>query len=335
MLARLARLLAPAIALVLLAATVAGADNEKLAEHLRKLDPGGRVGGTSIVGTEPKQKLHGVHGKPNFIVALGDDETIHGAAKDDELGAIGDGAKIVPSNHGHSLIVAGPHSEIVVAGEGHNLIFSHARGATIILESPGDEVIANGPHDRIVCAQHASHELIEVAKGEKVSKSCRGHHNTIEPLPASSVSARSSAPTAHASVTGDGSNANPYRADCDPGTGFGSGVDCKVSFAPRTLCCFWANEYVPAYECPTFDKWLLNQNYAPAGTALPKGVEVQGLGPIGVSITSRLYTRSGIYYLSSGTATGHTFSSATNWTVGSASYKVILHCTWEYAHGYG
>jgi hypothetical protein len=327
------RLLAPAIALLLLAAPGAGADNEKLAEHLRKLDPGGRVGGTSIVGTEPKQKLHGVHGKPNFIVALGDDETIHGASKNDELGAIGDDAKIVPSNHGHSLIVAGPHSEIVVSGEGHNLIFSHARGATIILESPGDEVIATGPHDRIVCAQHANHELIEVAKGERVSKSCRAHHNTIDHLPASSVSARSSAPTAHSSatVTGDGSNAKPYEAACDDP----SQVDCTVSsFARRTLCCFWANEHVPSYRCPWPHRYLLAARYVPRGTYVPDGVEVEGVGPIGVQITgNRIALTLNGEPRNSGTLTGDFNSSATNWTFGSASYKVILHCTSDPSHG--
>src|SRR5262249_54685379 len=159
------RLLGSALALALLVATVARADNEKLAEHLHKLDPGALVGGKSIVGTKPKEELHGSHGKPNFIVALGDEETIHGASADDQIGAIGKGVKLVPSNHGHSLIVAGPDSEVLVSGEGHNLIVSHEKGAKIILESPGDEVIAKGPHDKIVCAKHDSQELIEVAKG--------------------------------------------------------------------------------------------------------------------------------------------------------------------------
>src|SRR5829696_3440861 len=223
MLLRQVRLLGPAIALVLLAAMVARADNEKLAHHLHQLNPGALVGGKSIVGTKPEQELHGVHGKPNFIVALGDDETIHGASKNDELGAIGEGVKIVPPNHGHSLIVGGPHSKIVVPGKGHNLIFSDSKGATIILESPGDEVIATGLHDRIVCKHHAHKELIEVAKGETVSKSCRGHHNEIEHM-APTLSAAKSSAIAHASatVTGDGTDSNPYTADCDDP----SQVDC-------------------------------------------------------------------------------------------------------------
>src|SRR5262249_52021157 len=104
------RLLGPAIVLVLLVAAVARADNENLAEHLHKPNPGGEVGGKSIVGTKPKEELQGVHGKPNFIIALGDEETIHGASVNDEIGAIGKGVKLVPSNHGHSYIAAGPDS---------------------------------------------------------------------------------------------------------------------------------------------------------------------------------------------------------------------------------
>jgi hypothetical protein len=349
MLVRYLRLLGPAIALLLLVATVARADIEKLAKHLHKLDPGGKVGGKSIVGTKPKQELHGSHGKPNFIVALGDGETIHGASKNDQLGALGDGAKIVPSNHGHSLIVAGPHSKIVVPGKGHNLIVSHAKGATIVLESPGDEVIANGPHDRIVCAKHANHELIEVAKGEKVSKSCRGHHNEIEPLASSSVSARSSAATAHASVEGEGTNSHPFIAPCENP----SQVDCTVNgFAPRLVpCpginCLWGTENVPVYRCPgrvnvdtggephVIDHpYLLNQNYAPAGTHLDNGVEVDGLGDVGALIhtinTPETFQGTGFFRVE----TSSVDSTVTNWTLGFQHYTVILHCTSDPTHGY-
>jgi hypothetical protein len=33
----------------------------------------------------------------------------------------------------------------------------------------------------------------------------------------------------------------------------------------------------------------IDQSYVPAGTAVPHGVEIIGLGPIGVSITATLY----------------------------------------------
>jgi hypothetical protein len=325
---------------VALSGASAQAGTDKLAEHLRMLDPAALLGGKSIVGTNPGQELHGVHGKPNFIIALGDNETIHGASKNDQLGALGEGVKIVPSHQGHSLIVAGPHSKIVVTGKGHNLITSHAKGATIILQSPGDKVIANGPHDKIVCAAHAHHELIEVAKGEKVTKSCSGHHNTIEHLTSSSGSARSSTALAHSSatVTGDGSAERPYVADCfDP-----SHVDCEVrSFAPRRLNGLWANEVPPAYKCPGFvdslgvhdHPYLLNQSYAPWGTHLDKGVEVDGLGDIGADIRTTSNISYGTGAFSVQTYNGHP-SSATNWTVFPDSYQVILHCTSNPFHGY-
>jgi hypothetical protein len=313
------RLLGPAIALALLAATLARADNEKLAEHLRKLDPGALVGGKSIVGTEPKEELHGVHGKPNFIIALGDEETIHGASADDQVGAIGKGVKLVPSNHGHSLIVAGPDSEVVVTGKGHNLIYSHAKGATIILESPGDEVIANGPHDRIVCAKHSSQELIEVANGEQVSKSCKGHHNETEPLASSSLSARSSAARAHASA-----------GDC-----VFADVDCTESFELRTLNGLWAGEQVPKYSCPGNHPFLLNHSYAPFGARVTPGVEPVVVGGlIGFDIPGAGYTQ----FYTPGLFRAVEIAgqaSATSWAFGSSSYRVILHCSSDPAHGYG
>jgi hypothetical protein len=126
-------LLGATVALAVLTGAVAQANNEKLAKHLHKLDPAALVGGKSIVGTKPGQQLHGVHGKPNFIIALGDEETIHGASKNDELGAVGEDVKIVPSAHGHSLIVGGPGSRIVVTGKGHNLIYTDSKGTTILL----------------------------------------------------------------------------------------------------------------------------------------------------------------------------------------------------------
>jgi hypothetical protein len=332
------RLLGPAIALLLLAvATVARADIKRFAEHLRELDPGGKVGGKSIVGTKPKEVLHGVHGKPNFIVALGDEETIHGASKNDQIGALGKDVKLVPSNHGHSLIVAGPHSKIAVPGRGHDLIVSHARGATIILKSPADEVIANGPHDRIVCKHHTHRELIEVAKRERVSKSCRGHHNAIERLAGSSLSAHSSAVGVHASVvaSGSGTNTDPFVAACDDP----SQDPCTVtSFASRTLGGFWANEFVPSYHCPGGSAgvgiwghpFLLNQNYAPFGAVIAPGVEVEGLGDIGARIETTNAddsVRTQGYRVQTDTLR----STATNWTFSPATYRVILHCTINYA----
>jgi hypothetical protein len=241
--------------------------------------------------------------------------------------------KIIAPGSGHSLIVGGPGSTIIVRGKGHNLIVSHGKGATIILESPWDEVIANGPHDRIICAEHSSHELIKLDEDVKVSKRCHGHHDTIKRLGAGPSAASASA-TAHSSaIFGSGTNADPFRGNCDPGTLFTP--VCITTFPARTLDFFWDREFVPAYECPGSHHWLLNQNFAPSGTALPPGVEVGGLGPIGVSITHTFGDMpDGIK--AQGTETGAGNSDATNWKVpsGPASYQVILHCTDDPERGY-
>jgi hypothetical protein len=79
--------------------------------------------------------------------------------------------------------------------------------------------------------------------------------------------------------------------------------------------------------------YLYDQSYAPAGTSLPRGVEVSGLGPIGVSITGKTSTEGPpeqdgwIYDHATGTRTGFPDSSATNWELDTNSYQVQLHCT--------
>jgi hypothetical protein len=332
---RLAGLALAALSVTAFTGAVAEASAGEFAERLRQLDPGAQLGGNSIVGTRPGQQLAGVPGRPNFIAALGDGQTIHGASKNDQLGAApnAEDVKIFAPAEGHSLIVAGPGSKVIVSGEGHNQIYSHAGGATIMLKSPGNEVIATGLHDRILCDAHASDQLIRVATAVRVSRSCEGRHNTIEPAEAPLRR------VASATVTGSGTNADPYTAACDPETQ--SQVDCTVSsFAPRQLpCpgpgnCLWETEYVPAYTCPQDHPYLLNQNYAPAGTSLINGVQVVGLGPVGVSILTRLTITTMSAQRAVGTANNEG-STATNWDFVARSYQVILHCTSEIAHGWG
>jgi hypothetical protein len=308
------RLLGATLALAALTGAVAQANDEKLAKHLHKLNPAALVGGKSIVGTKPGQQLHGVHGKPNFIIALGDEETIHGASANDEIGAIGKGVKLVPSNHGHSYIAAGPDSEVVVTGKGHNLIVSHAKGATIILESPSNEVIANGAHDKIVCAKHSSHELIEVAKGEQVSKSCKGHHDTIAPVP-KVLSAHSSAARAHAA------------AECN----LGSVGDCTVTATTRTLDGLWDSDRVPAGGCLSVaGQVLVNHVYQP-GTLILRGIEVKGLTWIAVDIGEPVRDPQ---FGTGDRVTGNEEGAATNWSLNPESYTVIYHCTTDLSRGY-
>jgi hypothetical protein len=131
------------------------------------------------------------------------------------------------------------------------------------------------------------------------------------------------------SVKGDGSSGNPYVGECtDP-----QNVVCATPlFAPRSLTGLWANEYVPAYKCPSSHPYLYDESYAPAGTKLLAGVGVLGLGAIGMSITGFKTTDvtippgvTSIYM--TGTDTGFPNSSATNWGTGTNSYRLQLHCT--------
>jgi hypothetical protein len=328
---RLAPLAAATLALAALTGAVAPADHGGLAKHLHKLNPGGLLGGKSIIGTQPGQQLHGVHGKPSFMIALADGITIHGASANDELGvgAHANDVRIIAPDSGHSLIVGGPGSTIVVGGKGHNHVVSHAKGAKIVLKSPYDEVVANGRDTRIVCTEHASHELIKVDEGVDVSDRCRGHHDRIKTIGEGSHESKRPRRTARAAaVTGTGTNENPYTAQTCNGS---VGVGCQLKFPPRTLTGLWANEYVPAYRCPTESPWLMDTEHAPFGTHLPDGVEVLGLGPVGVSINRILTVPDpgsiGTVGKPAGTETGLGASSATNWTIGTVSYQVVLHCT--------
>jgi hypothetical protein len=133
-----------------------------------------------------------------------------------------------------------------------------------------------------------------------------------------------------APITGSGTYNDPYKAPCQAPQG---GYCVTHPFAARSLTGLWANEYVPAYKCPSSHPWLYNQSYAPAGTRLPRGVEVVGLGPIGVSITAAQWEEGPaewdgyIYGYHTATNTGFPDSSATNWTAGTNYYQVKLHCT--------
>lgn len=313
--------------------------HEPSASKLLARDPGGRLGGNTIVVTGAGGKVLGVHGRPNFIVSLGSNETIVGGGKGDELGALGHGDTIVAGRGGYELIHAGPGGKVVVGGSGHDLVIVDRPNATIDLESPGDEVIATGHDDHVVCSAHSFHDVIYVHRSDTVDKTCHRHHDQTRPAgqapaAAASVSSGRSAHLAHGAggsaarrttVSGSGTTADPYRAPCD-----NPDVDpCTVSsFAPRTLEGFWSGEVVPAYQCPKDHEYLYRKDYSPVGTALSYGVEVEGLGPIGVSIPAFFaWYESDRVHVAVATATGKGYSSATSWATGSHSYKVILHCT--------
>jgi hypothetical protein len=137
-------------------------------------------------------------------------------------------------------------------------------------------------------------------------------------------------------VSGDGTNDKPFIAPCDdPGA-----VDCVVnSFPGRQLTGLWANEYVPAYKCPDDHPYMYNHAYVPFGTQVVNGVDVDGLGPIGVSIAGASFIpvttpNGGHLKQATGTLTGGINSSATSWSASFDSYRVILHCTSDPNHAF-
>jgi hypothetical protein len=321
----------------------AGSGHEPSAGALLHRDPGKRIGGNTIVMTGNGGHALGVHDRPNFIISLGSHEKIVGGDQNDELGALGRHDTIVAGHSGHELIHAGPNGTVVVGGQGHDLVIDNKPGTTIDLESPGDEVIATGHDDHVVCSGNSVHDIIYENGSDTVNNTCHKHHDPVRPdskAPATATTAAASAKLAHtttgplahtAAVTGNGTNEDPYVAPC---VFSALHLGCTVSFPSRSLSGLWANEYVPAYKCPVTEPYLnYTENFAPQGTDIPLGVEVRGLGPIGVSITALSFAKASSSEQPSGTLTGHTYSSATNWTTGTANYQVVLHC-WDYYPGY-
>lgn len=275
------------------AVAVAERAPQRLARRAMRLDPGARLGGNTQVVTAAGATQLGAPDRPNYMIALGRDERVVGGRGHDELQARGTGDR-----------VSGGRGPDLIRG-GHGAVLDGGRGNDLIVKTKGGATANGGPgHDRVISA------------APKLG--------TADQQP----------------VTGDGSNDNPFTAPCDDYTV----TDCTVSsFPARTLNGWLSNEFVPAYECPKTGTigptgsqphpYLLAQNFAPVGTTLPRGVEVQGLGPVGVSITAVDYNSAGA--LANQTETGFPNSSATNWAGGSQSYRVILHCTSDPNQGYG
>jgi hypothetical protein len=167
-----------------------------------------------------------------------------------------------------------------------------------------------------------------------------------EPLP----------PTGAAPVTGSGTDSDPYRREltgdidnwkreCDQFSAEPSKskqpddwqVSCVMAFPERSLDGFFASEHpVPAYKCPKLGPnpyehypnraWALDgKNYNPFGTTVPTGVEVRGLGPIGIYIPEPSELAPGPIF-----QTKQVDSSATNWLGGMRKYQVVLHCENQY-----
>jgi hypothetical protein len=333
--------------LVVAAALGRQSPRERLATRLMSLDPGARIGANTQVGTTAGARLLGSRRRANFMIGLGARQRIVGGPGHDQLGARGAAGVRVHGGGGHDLIHGGRGDQLLAGGAGDDLIYGGAgrdrldggpgndrlidrQGATVVVTGPGRNRVdvADGDGDeRVLCAP-GSVNRIEADRGDRLRPSCRRG--------ASSVRYRrppSGAPTAHAAqVTGSGTNDDPYvTTDCVLESKFDEHEIYDCTFPARALSGLWANEYVPAYKCPASFPWLLFFNYAPSGTQLPDGVEVDGLGPIGVSISGVSSAIPGPDSrrpgkLATGTLTGFPNSSATSWRLGINSYTVVLHC---------
>lgn len=310
---------------------IMGGGDSREAAVLAARDPGARLGGNTIVGTGTGARVFGVPDRPNFIAALGSGETIVGGARSDQLGALADNVTI--RGGGGNDLINGGRGATIFGGPGRDLIIDRKDDATVRLTSSGNEVVVSGRNDRVLCAKGSRNNIVHAGASDFVSRTCHTAGARVLAVrdfdPALSAQAseqpylsRPSPPPAQAAqVKGAGTNNDPYHKACDvPGQG------CNVTFPARSLTGFWANESVPAYGCPPTNIHLNSTTYAPFGTSLPPGVEVRGLGRIGVAITATgQYLVEGIY--ADRTSIGFPDSSATNWTGGTHKYQVILHCT--------
>jgi RTX calcium-binding nonapeptide repeat (4 copies) len=347
---------------------------DQLAKMLRKRDPGKRVGGRTLVGTRTEAVLRGARGRINFMMALGDRETLIGGQGHDELGVYpgtrgvringrggpdlihgmglaqhisggagndliygGPGNDTIRGGAGNDAIYGGPGNDTIYGGGGNDRIIDH-RGATTVITGPGRarvDVRDGQPNDRVSCP-HGSQTRVVADHNDRLSAGCRR-------VSATAVTSPVTGSPATLSTAGDGSWANPYSTTCGPS----SVGNCVETFPARALKGLWANEYVPSYECP-FDNsdfgaarvYLIAYNYAPRGTTVPNGVEILGLGPIGVSITltgpgeNQANPNPSLVNMAGQTGTGFGNSSATNWTTGTKSYTPNLHCTYDPDQGY-
>ena len=353
-----------AAAVVLEDAQAGLSDRDRLAIRLLRLDPGALVGGNTQVASVAGARLVGVPGRVNFMIGLGPRQRIVGCRGHDQLGARGVGGSVhggpghdlihgfgghdrLHGGHGHDLVHGGGGDDRIVGGHGHDLIrgghghdrlhggagddrFIDRQGNTVVITGPGTNHVdlADGNSDRVHCAPGSTNRIV-VDRGDRVHRHCRSQASIVlyRQPPAAHTTHQSSRSAQQSRITGDGSSDNPYTAPCDNE----KQTICVVSsFRARSLSQLWDSENVPAYKCPASHAYLHAQSYAPFGTALPDGVEVAGLGPIGVSI-SGIKTSGG---WAVGTSTGFPNSSATSWSIGTNSYQVKLHCSKTTANGY-
>jgi len=316
----------------------------------------GLAPGQRIVGGEGHDQL-GAHGAPGARIHGGrGPDLIHGGAGHQRLRG-GAGHDRIHGGHGHDRVWGGHGHDRIHGGHGHDRIWGGAgndrihggagrdqldggsgrnrlvdrQGATVVVAGLGRNHVdvADSGSDRVLCVAGSINRIV-VDRSDRLDSRCYGAASTVHFRRPSSGAPTPDSPAVHAaqSINGDGSSGNPYVAECtDP-----QNVVCTTPFfLPRSLTGLWVNEYVPAYQCPSSHPYLYDESYAPAGTKLLQGIGVLGLGPIGVSITGLKTKRVTVGFVTSiyliGSDTGWPNSSATNWTTGTNSYRVQLHCT--------
>jgi hypothetical protein len=298
------------------------------ATGLTTKDPGALRGHNTVVVATPGERVFGVPRRPNFVAAMGAGATIYGGSRGDELA--GRAPRVTLRGRGGRDVLHGGRDGTLIGGPGADLLTATQGGATV-RAGAGDVVVLRGRRDRVVCPSRARGVVIRRRSGTKVDPTCRRRGASVRTPEAPSAKAP---PARAAQVTGDGSNANPFRAPCDdPGR-----VDCTVSaFPERVLSGPWANEFVPAYRCPTDHPYMVDDAYGPPFTTWGPGVEIKeddSLSPIGVSITGKFLLDRPFASAFGGTRTGFPESSATNWLWGGSHwYKVVLHCSSNKCHG--
>jgi hypothetical protein len=281
------------------------------------------VGGNTVVGSARADRLVGVP-RIDFIHGLSGDDVIDAGRGDDQVGG-GAGDDRIAGGPGRDLLLGGAGDDVFVDGPGRDWIIDREGATTVRLPGGSNRItLADGRGgDRVRCASRRAAGLLEVDRRDRIDARCRGMRIRHGRSPSDARPAQGS------SLRGDGSADNPFEADCDRGS---TPTNCVVSsFPSRSLIGIWSTDQPPSYRCPTTgkdaaSKYLLNHTYVPWGTSVPNGIEIRGLGPIGVTMALFLTTDDGY---AAGNLSGGPLNSATHWGFAVDRYQVVLHCTSE------
>ena len=314
------------------------ADASELAAELARLDPGARLGVSTIVVSTPGATVHGTP-RLDFIVAVADNQVIVAGDGDDQLGTLAAGT-IIEGGEGNDLLYGHGADAELDGGPGADLITGHGARVTVHAGA-GDEVhVHDADPDRILCGADTDGLVVRADASDEVDPACGAVDTSAPPsssIPTSTVQGFAAA--APAQVTGSGTNENPFVAPCT--TVGGRPTVCNVEgFPAQTTGGFWWSDTIPAYRCPESYPYLYRHKYTPAFTVIPIGVEirqVQWPWPVGINISSESSKEApgvrGDRTRFTGTRTGNGVSSATNWSDNPTWYQVVLHCTDDPAYG--